>query len=357
MGDEVQSETIEPVETPEVAEPETSVEDQALAAMDDGIDAASDPVREPIAEPEAPAEPVIEPIPGTEAAKPEVPEPDKETETEIKTLGLKTKAAERFRSLTGEVKSFAPIKAELEKAGITDATAFVEQLPRMVQQSKDYVDLIGMVQDTKATPEQYGYTLDYLKDANAAIGGDLAAAQRAFDKASGEVAAWAQLLGKEVPGVYDPLSTHTDLQQEVAAGDITRDRALELARQRTELAVNQTTRQHQNDATQHDTEVRNGTQALNQLGATLAGADPDYARKQPFLMPTLRVITQTMPPSQWVAATQQAYAQIPAMPVAAVAPKPTPGPVRPGPVGRNLHQITNDPLEAMNAGIAAFNAR
>lgn len=348
--------------------PEMTADEAALAAMDEGVAEATP---EP-AEPEAPAPeaetPAAEPVPGTpeaaaaDAAKATAdaakPESDAEAEAEISTLGLKEKAAARFRDLTGEVKTLAPIKAELEKAGITDVAAFAQQVPVLLQRAKDYGDLIGMVQETKATPEQYGYTLDYLKDANAAIGGDMAAAQRAFDKASGEVAAWAQLLGREVPGVHDPLQAHVDLQQEMDRGELTRERALEIAQQRTALAINQTTRQHDTQAHQHETEVANGTQALNQLGATLATADPDFARKQPFLLPTLRVITQTMPPAQWVAAAQQAYAQIPAMPApvapVVVPPKVVPvGPVRSGSHRPVLTAVTDDPMEAMNQGIAA----
>lgn len=340
--------------------PELSVEEQALAAMDEGIAVETPETVETVETTDE------APLPGTpealaaetavaDAAK-DAPEPDKETETEITSLGLKEKAAERFRGMAGDIKAFAPLKAELEKAGIKDAAEFAAQMPVLVQRSNDYAELIGMVQETGATPDQYGYTLEYLKDATAAIGGDLAAAQRAFDKASAEQKAWATLLGREVPGVHDPLGSHADLQTDVESGDITRARAMEIAQQRTTLAVNQTTRQRQTEMQQHDTDVSNGTAGLNQLGATLSASDPDYARKQPFLLPTLRVITQTMPPSQWVAAAQNAYAQIPAMPapVAAAPAKTVPvGPVRAGSHRPSLTVTTDDPMEAMNQGIAA----
>ena len=370
-----------PVDTPavETPAPELSADEAAMAAMDEGVaEATPEPAESASPAPEAKTEaetPAAEPVPGTpeaaaadaakttaEAAK---PEPDADTEAEIaameKAAGkpMAEGSKNRFREMAGEVKTLAPIKAELEKAGVTDIAAFAQQVPVLLQRAKDYGELIGMVQETKATPEQYGYTLDYLRDANAAIAGDMAAAQRAFDKATGEVAAWAQLLGKEVPGVHDPLKAHADLLADVEKGDITRDRALEIAQQRTALAINQTTHQHETQAHQHETDVANGTAALNQLGATLATADPDFARKQPFLLPTLRVITQTMPPNQWVVAAQQAYSQIPAMP--APAPTPTPpkvvpvGPVRPGSHRPTLVATSDDPLEAMNQGIAAAN--
>lgn len=354
-------ETPAPVdETPETPEP--TAEEAALAAMDEGVAEAT---------PEPAEEPSPDPIPGTpeaaakeladaEAAKVEAAKPprDEATESEIKALGLKdnSKSSERFREMAGEIKALAPIREALTAAGITD----VAQLPQIVQRATDYAELIGMVQETKATPEQYGMALDYLKTVNAAMGGDRKAAEQAYAVMQGELTELAKILGKEVPGVYDPFAAHPDIQAQVADGTLSKPAALEIVQLRHARALDDTRRQHDDGQRSLQQAAQHGVEALNQLGNTLQTNDPDYARKLPFLLPTLQIIKQTLPPAQWVAATQNAYLQIPAMPAPAVpAPvvpaKPHPGPVRGGTLRPAVRPVTDDPMAALELGIAAAN--
>jgi hypothetical protein len=350
--------------TEQPAAAETSLEADLLAAMDEGIASQTEAApTEPKAEPVAAAK-EADPIPGTpEAAAAEAaklaaeqakPQPDEATETEITALGLKEKASERFRELTGEVKALAPVKEALEKAGIKD----VAQLPELVQHAADYKELIGMVQETGATPEQYGMTLDYLKVINAANSGDRAAAERAYEMVSGELASLAKLIGKEVPGVHDPLAAHADIQQMLAAGEVTREAALEIAQLRQAQVLDRGRVQIEAQRNSQQTEHQNGIAALNTLGAELS-ADPQYAQKAPILIAALQAMKETVPPSRWAQSARDIYARIPDMPApvaavaAPVAVKPTPGPVRGNSVRPAVMAVTDDPFEAMDRGIAA----
>ena len=354
------------------AAPEPSAEEAALAAMDEGLSTAAEPAEAAAPVTEAAKDPVADPaaapIPGTaEAVAADAdaaaaakaaeakPAPDETTEAEIKALGLKEgKSSERFREMAGEIKAMAPIKEALEKAGIKD----VAQLPELVQHATDYKELIGMVQDTGATPEQYGMTLDYLKVINAANGGDRAAAEQAYAIVSGEMAALAKLLGKEVPGLHDPLADHPDLQQQINMGEISRPAALELAALRQAQALDSGRRQIESQRHDAQAEQQRGVEGLNALGAELS-ADPQYAQKAPVLVAALRAMQETTPPAKWVETARKIYAGIPAMAVvAAPAPAPAPARVTPGPVrGSNVRPavmpVTDDPFEAMEQGIAA----
>ena len=375
MPDElIEGQTAVPTPEPPAAEPaapELSPEQEALAAMDEALAPADDAAppaaaAEPAkpAEPAAPAAPTDTPIPGTpEAAAAELAAaeaaksaPDETTEAEIKALGLKEgKSSERFREMAGEIKAMAPIKEALEKAGVKDVT----QLPQLVQHAADYKELIGMVQDTGATPQQYGMTLDYLKVINAANGGDRAAAERAYEMVSGELAALAKLIGKEVPGLHDPLVEHPDLQQQINMGEISRGAALELASLRQAQALDSGRRQIETQRHDAQTEQQRGIEGLNALGAELS-ADPQYAQKAPVLVAALRAMQETTPPAKWVETARRIYAGIPAMatpaPVATPPPaKPAPGPVRGNNVRPAMMPVTDDPFEAMEQGIAAAN--
>ncbi len=325
-----------------------------LDALEAGIAVANgDPPKE--------AEPV-EPVPGTAealaaeeakaaAAKIEAEKPV-DPEVEIATLGLKERAAARFREQLTEIKT---LRTALETAGIKD----VAELPALAQRAKERDELIGFVKDTGTTPEQYGRSLDYLSVTARAQKGDRAAAEQAYAIAAEELATWAGVLGKEVPGVHDPLAAHKDLIAEIETGDLTRERALEIAGQRQALQRQAETSKATQTASEHEAASDHGKLALNALGAQLSASDPDYARKVPFLLPSLELIKRTMHPSQWVQATHEAYAQIPALPAVAAAPANVPVtgvPMRPTGARPGLRAVPKDAMEALDFGIAQANS-
>ena len=281
------------------------------------------------------------------------PEPNAEDLAEAKSLGLKDKANERFVAMAGEIRSLAPLKAALDQAGITDAA----DLPKMVERAKAADDMIAMVMETGATSEQYGMSLDYLALVNKGLAGDRAAAEKAFDLISDEYLSLAKALGREVPGLHDPVAEFPDLASEIESGDLTRARALEIARQRqNDRALQQRAeqqRQQQQGAQQQGQRVEAGRIALGTWDRQMQTADPHYLAKRGALHEAVYEIRTKLPPEQWIEATKQAYAAIPD-PKPAPDPKPRPSAMRPTGASRTLTpQSFDDPMEAMEAAILA----
>lgn len=293
------------------------------------------------------------------AGKDGKPEPDAEAVAEAKALGLKDKANERFVAMAGEIKALAPIKAALEQAGIKD----VAELPKMVERARAADDMIAMVMETGADAEQYGMTLDYLSLVNKGLRGDRASVEKAFEMVQGEYLNLAKALGREVPGLHDPVAAHPDLVEELRNGDITRARALELAAQRQASSAQQQAAQQaaqqQTQAQQQQQATETGRAAIAQWDQAMR-ADPKYIAKRAILDPIVRNIRATLPPGQWLAATQQAYAAIPDVPVAQPAAaggqpqaRPLPSAIRGTGAARQLSPTSfDDPMEAMDAALA-----
>lgn len=334
--------------------PTPTVEEQAVAAMTEGVDAATpEPAPEPPPDtPSAPEgqttpEPTPEPVPGEEAPKPEPEAQPDEIAAEADKLGLKGKANERFRDMAKEIKELSPVKELLEKAGIKDAAA---ELPKVLEKAKAADDLIGMIMDTGISSEQFGATLDYYKMLNS---GSLDGLDKAFDLLMGELQKLGKAIGREVPGAVDPLDDHADLKAQMEAGDLPRNLALEQVKLRARDRITTTRQEAEHTAAQAAAARDQGRIALNALGAELTAADPQFQAKAPYLMAALETITQALPPEQWAAAARQAYARIPAPPVAT---KPAPGPMRQGAQVPALAPVTDDPYAAMEIGIAQANA-
>lgn len=298
----------------------------------ESLDAALSP--EPAKpEPVAPTEPEAakDPTP-TEPVKAE-PDP---VEAEIAGLGLKQKAADRMRELNAQAKELGPLKEALEKAGVTDITS----LPQLVERAKTAEEMVNLVVETGATAEQYTKALDYLAASTAASQGNVDAAEKLWEYLKGEMAVVGRMLGREVPGIVDPLAAHQDLRDDLDDGNITRARALEIAKARDAEAsarVRQTQAAEQANAGQAQQQaIQQGKESLNALGAKLLAVDPEgYNAKAPYLVAKLREIAVQFPPSQWAEQGAIAYASIrvPAKPTAAPGAKLNGGPVRPtGPI-------------------------
>ncbi len=311
--------------TPEPAEP--IVDEESLA-----VDEADKPAETPEAkEPEA-KEP--------EAAKPEV---DTEAEAEIVALGLKERSAARFRELTAEVKELAPIREALKSAGIED----IADIPKIVERAKAGEDMISMVMETGMDARQYGMVLDYGKFVSGAMKGDRASAEKALELAQAEVVALSKALGKEVAGVYDPIAEHKDLAEAVENGEITREYALQVAASRVHQGAVKQVQEQNTQQQQQEAAIAQGIATLNGFEAHMQ-SDPQWAAKRPILNAMVANIRQTLPPAQWLAATQNAYAMIPDVAVAP-APKPVVSAVRPSGPRPNMAPATfNSAEEALD---------
>ncbi|KAK6697747.1 hypothetical protein SNK04_013842, partial [Fusarium graminearum] len=355
-------------------EPDTTPTDlttDALSALDAGI-AAADAEEAPAAEP-TPADTTPQADAGTppaddpNAAPPadgqprpsrRKPQPDAETEAEIASLGLKDKTAERFRTLASEVKELAPIRDALKAAGIED----VAKLPDVVRRAEAGDFLFDEISKTGTSPEQYGMALDYLGLVAKAGQGDLAAAEKAYEVMGKEYAALAKMLGKEAPGIHDPLAAHADLRAEVEAGDLPRARAIEIAGQRDRAEYTGTVQRHQQETQQAAQKAEErGIQWLQQFDADMRQEDPAYEAKRPALNEAVRQIRETYHPSEWAQRTALAYARIQA-PVAVAAP-PAPAqpataprpdaPERPAP-GDGSDHLTAAPTRSPTTSVTRF---
>lgn len=244
-------------------------------------------------------------------AKTDAAQPDPDVDAAVAELGLKGKAEQRFREMSGTIKSQAQE---------------IEPLRTAAARSQQWEDLVT---ETKASPEQFGQAIGYLTYLNS---GEPTKMGQAFDFLLGELQQLGKTIGREVPGLVDPIQDHPDLAQKVTYGELSRPDALEIARHRTAQVRNT---EHANETAaqtrQRETFDR-GMAAVADLSNRLKAEDPDFDRKLAFLAPAMDTIRRNVPPDQWVAQIEDVYKRIPALPAAPVAAAPTPSPARP-PVG------------------------
>lgn len=245
-----------------------------------------------------------------EAAKVDV-QPDPETDAAVTELGLKGKAETRFREMAGTIKTQAqelePLRVEADRG---------REWERLVT-------------ETKATPEQFGQSLGYLSYINS---GDPKKMGEAFDFLLGELTNLGKNIGREVPGLVDPIADHEDLKQAVQFGEITRAAALELAQRRT-AETRTTERQSASEQeSRQKAEFDKGMTAVADLSTRLKTENPAlFQAKLEVLAPLLDQVRQTVAPSKWVATIEDIYQRIKVTaPVAAV---PAPAPAARAPVG------------------------
>lgn len=363
--------------------------DEVVAAIDAGL--AAEAGNEPPAAPTNPAADAAAALPSAEGdeapngdapddaaavvdpANPEAAKPDAAAkpegegkadgksdaiEAEVASLNLREKAAERFRELAADREQMAPLREAMKAVGIDDPAIAAQALSRV--RDADY--MISRVIETGADSEQYDKTLNYLALVNKT--GDIGALEQAYELMLPEFTFIAKALGKDISGLVDPLEGHDDLRTEVENGDMTRARAVEIARSRQHESLRQGAEKATRAADERksaDEQLRNdGRIALNELGADLEEADPErYKALAPALLEKVREITQKFPPSEWAMRAARAYALLP-LPTPAPAADPTPTqrppvghvPMRPTGGRPALTPTTfDDPMEALDFGI------
>ena len=336
---------IEPEEKIEPAD----IEQEVSAAFDKAIEEnPSDPAAvvaevEPVA-----AESTDEVAEKVEAVADDKAEPVKvepvDAEKEIATLGLKGRSAERFQHMANEIKTYAPIKEALDKAGVTD----IAELPRMLERANVADQWEEAVISTNSTPEQVGMAFDYLRFANQALGGDLKAAEKCYEYMAEEMKTWGAMLGKEVTGVVDPMEGDADLKEAVENGEITRAYALQIAASRTQNGMATQRDEQTRQVQENQTLFESGTRSLNELGDVLVKADQHYDAKLQYFLPMVKTIRETCHPSEWAKRSRDAYLQIPDPVVQA---RPAPTPIRPSGLAPGLTPVLDDPVEAFDLGM------
>lgn len=206
-----------------------------------------------------------------------------------------------------------------------------------------------MVTSTGATPEQYSSALGYLQAINS---GDPAMMGKAFDAMLGEMQWLAQQLGREVPGLVDPLQVHKDLAEAVENGDITRKHALEVAQARTlqQRTTEQASRTQQQSAAQQAEAA--AVAAVNALDQRLQG-DPAYQQKMEAMKSSgaFAWIKDNLPPEKWAAAIEREWQRTVVTPPPRPAPPVGAVPLRPVRQSAPMAAAPKNDLEAFELGV------
>lgn len=223
------------------------------------------------------------------------------------------------------------VKSERGKERIKAVFAERKQLEADITEFRDLVKSTGMSAQEFAQTLEFGRLVSSNDEKNIRV---------ALEMIEGQRAALYQKLGVEAPGV-DLLSGHDDLKSAVENMEITRDKALELAKLR-KTQADQTARQTA------ETERAQSQEQYRQTVQSAAGAMETYLQtraKEADHPARLKIIgehfqnaanlqrfVQTFEPKQWTAALQMMYDGI-VVPKAAPAAQPQPLRSRPTQLG------------------------
>jgi len=201
------------------------------------------------------------------------------------------------------------------------APATQERMRTLVKMTKDltaerdtatqsFETLVGGLQATGTTPEQYGEVLSFMALFNST---DPAQQTKALELLDGVADRLSMLLGKD-RAASDPMKDHADLKDAIAKGKITPEYAREVATTRNsnkfrgELTTAHSTATAEANAKAE--ELQTARSDLNTLENTLKATDPQYGAKRAVLVPILKTIFKSLPPSQWKAKFEETYKTI-----------------------------------------------
>lgn len=275
------------------------------------------------------------------------PKPDAKTDPEAKPDAKDDKDAKKDDDLADLPEGVAEKTRERFE---TLRTKYTDLDTKYTELETVHNDMIKTIQSTGTNPDQFQLLLQYTTLVNSR---DPADWQKAHDMMQVELQTIAKALGKEAPGV-DPLEAHPDLKAELEAGDLSRERALEIASMRATSKATNANREHQQQETQQQNVRAQALRDLNTLGLEL-GKDPMFHVKQPILQQIAQLVVKNEPdPQKWSSHIKEAYAKIDVGSVAPPPPPKTPTPIRPGgsaPTGNSLHKEPGSVLEAMNMAL------
>lgn len=181
---------------------------------------------------------------------------------------------------------------------------------RATEASSNFDSLVGGLQATGTTPEQYGEVLSFMAMFNSQ---DPAQQEKALELLEGVTDRLATLLGKERAS-SDPLKDHADLREAIAKGQVTPAYAKEIARTRNAGKFRTDLTAAHNEKTEAEraaaTELQTARSDLNNLEQSLQKTDPQYAAKREILVPILKPIFAALPPSQWKGKFEETYKAI-----------------------------------------------
>ena len=212
------------------------------------------------------------------------------------------------------------VKSERGKERIRQVFAEKKQL------EQDITEFSELVKSTGMSPQEFAQTLEFGRLVNS---GDEKNLRVALEMIEGQRAMLYQKLGVEAPGV-DLLAGHDDLKQAVDNMEITRERAVELAKYRKQQAeVTQRQQVEQQSVQQQQAfqqQVHQAAGAMEAYLQTRANEVDHPARMkvitEHFKNPAnLQKFVSTYQPQQWAATIQMMYDNI-QVPRAAASPQP-----------------------------------
>lgn len=327
------------------AEMLTPADPDILAAVDATL--ANEPVEAPAAseEPAAPVDPV-EPASDAPATETPAQVPETPAEPVAETPAAEPPAAARPSDEFGELPKDAPERTRERFEAMR--TRYDELHQREQAASERANQWVSAIESTGATPEEFGQAMQALA---AMKSGTPEGLQVAFDILQSNLAAIAEQLGREAPGV-DPLARHPDLQQRVENNLIEREDAIEIAQARAQRDLGTRSRETQQAASVEDRAYAD----VRAFGAEMRKADPNFQRKMDSIKPIVERVVSKLPPAEWRAAVEDAYRAIPDPAPAPVAPPVSvPTPLRPTSApgaGSQLSKTPGSPLEAMELALS-----
>lgn len=279
-----------------------------------------------------------------------------EDDKAVKDLGLKGRAEQRFRDLSGQVRD---LSQKLEAVGGEEAIKTItelggkEGLQRTIEDAKAQHQWDQHMAQVGCTPQQFGEAMGYLKAINS---DDPAVLRQARDNLLKEVGLLDERLGEKTER-HNPLEKHPDLKSKVQRGEMDEEDALEIARLR---GHTQTAEQRQKTQTQQQQEQQaqmQGQQDLATLGGELRQRDGEqtFAAKMRVISPVLDKALPHLPPAQWKQYAADLYASV-ELPKPPRPPRVGKSPVRQshgtqGAAGAVHRNKPIDPLDAFDQGI------
>lgn len=305
-----------PTETPE------AIEKREIGEMLAAVNAVGAPPAAPAPAPTAPAptDPAAAGTPAPAGAAPDPKKPDDkkaepppalpDVEDEIKGLGITNdKTAARFRELHS--------RAKAGEEAMQRAAAAEDMLERWEQ-------TIG---ESGANEQQFAGAMTYLTRINS---GDPKQIEQALNDVLAEAAVLAKAIGREIPGLVDPLDDFPDLKTKVENLEMDRETALAWAADRRTKVMHETAASTRTASAAEKARYQRGYAEVKALGDELRAADPAaFQAKSGMLGALVNDIAATLPPEQWVGAIRRIWGRLPTPAAAAPAEPPPAAPAKP----------------------------
>jgi hypothetical protein len=252
-----------------------------------------------------------------------------------------------------------PIPKDINARTAERMTALVNDVKALQAVQKDHNDLMGYINGTGASPQEFSQALNYMR---AIRSNDPKMLEAAYAQLQSELLGLSERMGKPIPEVNllrDP--KNADLVKEIQDGKLTVQRAHELALWRSRQARESTTRTTAETTQAKERERAQvldvGKNELNALEDTLIAKDGEalYRAKTEIVYAALEPVFASIDPRNWKATFQAAYdklkLQAPAAP-AAPAPTARPTPLRPkAPAAGGAQGAPKSALEAVSAAL------